>query len=167
MELVEGENLRVLIESGGLPVDRLLGLAAQVSDALAAAHSQGIVHRDLKPENVVVTREGRVKVLDFGLARSSRACSAALRVRLGWSVPASERAGSERLIAEQKDALGNVPPPPGARAGAWRRRRRCASPASRARPASSSAGPASYIEISRRTAETRSAGRRRAARARG
>ena len=69
MELVEGENLRALIDSGGLPVDRLLGLAAQVSDALAAAHSKGIVHRDLKPENVVVTKEGRVKVLDFGLAR--------------------------------------------------------------------------------------------------
>jgi len=69
MELVEGENLRALIESGGLPVDRLLGLAAQVSDALATAHAKGIVHRDLKPENVVVTREGRVKVLDFGLAR--------------------------------------------------------------------------------------------------
>jgi predicted ATPase len=69
MELVEGENLRALIDNAGLPVDRLLGLAAQVSDALAAAHSKGIVHRDLKPENVVVTKEGRVKVLDFGLAR--------------------------------------------------------------------------------------------------
>jgi predicted ATPase/Tfp pilus assembly protein PilF len=69
MELVEGANLRAIIESGGLPVDRLLGLAAQVTDALAAAHSKGIVHRDLKPENVVVTKEGRVKVLDFGLAR--------------------------------------------------------------------------------------------------
>jgi predicted ATPase len=69
MELVEGENLRALLETGGLPIDRLLGLAAQVSDALATAHATGIVHRDLKPENVVVTREGRVKVLDFGLAR--------------------------------------------------------------------------------------------------
>ena len=69
MELVEGANLRALIESGGLPVGRLLALAAQVSDALAAAHAKGIVHRDLKPENVVVTKEGRVKVLDFGLAR--------------------------------------------------------------------------------------------------
>ncbi len=69
MELVDGPNLRALIDSGGLPLDRLLGLAAQVTDALAAAHAKGIVHRDLKPENVVVTKEGRVKVLDFGLAR--------------------------------------------------------------------------------------------------
>jgi len=69
MELVDGPNLRALIDSGGLPVARLLALGAQVTDALAAAHAKGIVHRDLKPENVVVTKEGRVKVLDFGLAR--------------------------------------------------------------------------------------------------
>ena len=69
MELVDGASLRALLNGGGLPVERLLALAAQVADALAAAHAKGIVHRDLKPENVVVTQDGRVKVLDFGLAR--------------------------------------------------------------------------------------------------
>ena len=69
MELVDGASLRALLTGGGLPVERLLALAAQVADALAAAHAKGIVHRDLKPENVVVTQDGRAKVLDFGLAR--------------------------------------------------------------------------------------------------
>ena len=69
MELVEGTSVRTLLDRGGLPVDRLLALGAQVADALAAAHGKGIVHRDLKPDNVVVTKEGHAKVLDFGLAR--------------------------------------------------------------------------------------------------
>lgn len=70
-ELVEGQTLRRALEPDGtrLPVRRAVDIALQIAQALAAAHGRGILHRDLKPENVIVTGEGRVKVLDFGLAR--------------------------------------------------------------------------------------------------
>ena len=71
MELVEGLPLTSLVEPGGVPVKKLLELSIPLADALAAAHARGVVHRDLKPANVMVTREGRVKVLDFGLAKQS------------------------------------------------------------------------------------------------
>ncbi len=71
MELVEGQPLSKLIPKSGLPVDRILEFGGAISEALAAAHDKGIVHRDLKPANVMVTNEGRVKVLDFGLAKES------------------------------------------------------------------------------------------------
>src|SRR5438093_6735887 len=69
MELVEGRSLADLVTPGGLPLAQMLDLAIPLADALVAAHERGVVHRDLKPANVMVTREGRVKVLDFGLAK--------------------------------------------------------------------------------------------------
>lgn len=69
MELVDGRTLADLIPAKGLPLDRLLNLAIPLADAVSAAHSHGITHRDLKPANVMVTTDGRVKVLDFGLAK--------------------------------------------------------------------------------------------------
>jgi len=69
MELVEGQTLSDLVAPGGLPLSRILDLSIPLTDALVAAHERGVIHRDLKPGNVMVTREGRVKVLDFGLAR--------------------------------------------------------------------------------------------------
>jgi serine/threonine protein kinase len=68
-ELLDGETLRSELSSGPLTVRRALGHAIQIARGLAAAHDRGIVHRDLKPENVFITRDGRAKILDFGLAK--------------------------------------------------------------------------------------------------
>ena len=70
-ELVSGETLSAIIERGNVAVRTLLDVAVQIADGMAAAHAAGIVHRDLKPSNVMVATDGRVKILDFGLARQS------------------------------------------------------------------------------------------------
>src|SRR5918997_373840 len=69
MEYVEGETLREKIKARPLPTAEALGLAIQIAEGLAKAHEAGVVHRDLKPENLMVSRDGYVKILDFGIAK--------------------------------------------------------------------------------------------------
>jgi Tol biopolymer transport system component len=73
LELVEGPELAERLDQGPLPVEQALGIARQIAGALEAAHEQGVVHRDLKPANVKLTPDGKVKVLDFGLAKALEA----------------------------------------------------------------------------------------------
>jgi tetratricopeptide (TPR) repeat protein/TolB-like protein len=73
MEYVEGETLAQVVARGPVALPRVLDIGVQLADALAAAHAGGIIHRDLKPGNIILTASGRIKVLDFGLARTVRA----------------------------------------------------------------------------------------------
>jgi serine/threonine protein kinase/Tol biopolymer transport system component len=76
LELVEGETLADRIQRGPIPIDEALQIAKSICEALEAAHEQGIVHRDLKPANIKITPEGKVKVLDFGLAKAMESAPA-------------------------------------------------------------------------------------------
>ena len=70
LELVEGDTLAERLKRGAIPVEESLKLALQITEALEAAHEKGVIHRDLEPANIKVTRDGKVKVLDFGLAEA-------------------------------------------------------------------------------------------------
>ena len=71
MELIEGQTLRQLLASGALPIRKAIEIASQVAEGLAKAHEAGIAHRDLKPDNLMISSDGFVKILDFGLAKAT------------------------------------------------------------------------------------------------
>ncbi len=102
MELVDGQTLSALLTPGGLPLPRVLEIAIPLTDALVAAHERGVIHRDLKPGNVMVTREGRVKVLDFGLAKM---------IGAGAPPPPGATLGDTTgsPISREDDVVGTVP----------------------------------------------------------
>src|SRR5262249_31453784 len=97
-ELLEGEELRAQLETGALPVRKALEYAQQIARGLAAAKEKGIVHRDLKPENLFVTTEGRVKILDFGLAK----------LRPPHAMQADSQAPTQRKMTDPGTVMGTV-----------------------------------------------------------
>jgi hypothetical protein len=117
MELVEGLSLSRLSRDGPMPIDRAIDYTTQIAGALAASHSADIIHRDLKPANVMVTREGLIKVLDFGLAKwtaeSAAAADAATvtappHTGVGAIVGSSGYMSPEQALGQPVDARSDV-----------------------------------------------------------
>ena len=91
-ELLEGESLRAVLERGAMPQRKTIEYGVQIAQGLAAAHDKGIVHRDLKPENVFVAKDGRIKILDFGLAKLAQKANAAAGETDGITLTSSHTA---------------------------------------------------------------------------
>ena len=97
MQLVEGQTLADRIAAGPIPIDETLPFFAQIAEALENAHEHGVIHRDLKPANIKITEEGKVKVLDFGLAKAFEAVT-----------PSSLSSGETLGLESERDALSTV-----------------------------------------------------------
>jgi eukaryotic-like serine/threonine-protein kinase len=101
-EFLEGETLRSRLEGQRLAVRTALDFAVQIADGLAAAHAKGVVHRDLKPANLFVTRDGRVKILDFGLAKLTVPFTGSLDATATWTTAAGVPLGTAGYMAPEQ-----------------------------------------------------------------
>jgi serine/threonine-protein kinase len=109
MEMLEGETLRARVKRHGrLPLEEVLDYADQVLDALVAAHDKGIVHRDLKPDNLFVTTGGRIKILDFGLARLLDGVPGEHRTRTGVALGTLAYMAPEQALGRRAEIDGRV-----------------------------------------------------------
>src|SRR4029077_16790349 len=101
MELLEGQTLKQMIDGGPLPVERVLDLGSELADALEAAHEKSIVRRDIKPANISVTKRGRAKILDFGLAKLTFGTE-------GVGISGIPTMTSEALLTTPDSAVGTI-----------------------------------------------------------
>jgi eukaryotic-like serine/threonine-protein kinase len=105
MDLYEGETLKQKIERGALPVTEATGIALQIAQGLAAAHERGILHRDIKPANILLTADGTVKILDFGLAKLS---GRTLMTMAGTTLGTAAYMSPEGTRGEDADERGDI-----------------------------------------------------------
>ncbi|HVY45811.1 MAG TPA: serine/threonine-protein kinase, partial [Minicystis sp.] len=108
MELLEGESLAARAERGAMPVDEVLRLVDELLDVLAAAHAQGIVHRDIKPDNLFIEGSGRLKVLDFGIARMRQGAVSSLYTKAGALLGTLSYMPPEQILGEAIDARADL-----------------------------------------------------------
>ncbi|HEY4117935.1 MAG TPA: protein kinase [Byssovorax sp.] len=108
MELLEGESLATRAEKGAVPMPDLLRFADELLDVLAAAHAEGIVHRDIKPDNLFVMSDGRLKVLDFGIARMRQGSASSLYTKAGAMLGTLSYMPPEQILGEEVDARADL-----------------------------------------------------------
>ena len=104
MELVEGETLKSRLKGGKLPIEQVKSIGLQIAEGLQAAHSKGIVHRDIKPDNLLLTRDGRVNIMDFGVAKLGNGGL----TRTGTTVGTLAYMSPEQLVAEDVDSRSDL-----------------------------------------------------------
>jgi predicted ATPase len=110
MELIEGKTLRELLAAGSLPIRKAIELAAQVAEGLAKAHEAGIAHRDLKPDNLMVSHDGFIKILDFGLAKLTPASSelSETRTTSEWQTQPGGVVGTVQYMSPEQASGGRL-----------------------------------------------------------